>query len=233
MSTAGGGRLAGRIALVTGASSGIGEATAMALAQAGARVAIAARRRDRLESLASRLRPLGAEPLVLEADLLDEHVAQRIVADTESHFGKLDILATASAYMAGYNLRLLPVVQSLSQLDATYGKDVARTLLTNHALQIVFAPREQQDANDYSDMLGTTTVRRQHVTRGRETTRNETEERRALMLPQELKALGGERQVLLYEGMAHAVLCDKIRYYRERRYKARLLPKVEVPRLEV
>jgi len=67
--------LDGRIALVTGASSGIGEATAIALAQAGARVAIAARRRDRLESLASRLRPMGAEPLVLEADLLDEHVA--------------------------------------------------------------------------------------------------------------------------------------------------------------
>ena len=92
-------RLDGRIALVTGASSGIGEATAVALAQAGARVAVAARRRDRLESLASRLRALGAEPLVLEADLLDEHVAQRIVADTESHFGKLDILVNNAGVM--------------------------------------------------------------------------------------------------------------------------------------
>ena len=92
-------RLDGRIALVTGASSGIGEATAIALAQAGARVAIAARRRDRLESLASRLRPMGAEPLVLEADLLDEHVAQRIVADTEGHFGKLDILVNNAGVM--------------------------------------------------------------------------------------------------------------------------------------
>ena len=64
-------RLDGRIALVTGASSGIGEATAIALAEAGAKVAIAARRKDRLQALASRLAPLGAEPLVLEADLLD------------------------------------------------------------------------------------------------------------------------------------------------------------------
>jgi NADP-dependent 3-hydroxy acid dehydrogenase YdfG len=92
-------RLDGRIALVTGASSGIGEATAIALAQAGARVAIAARRVDRLQALAERLRSLGAEPLVLEADLLDEHVAQQTVRDTESHFGQLDILVNNAGVM--------------------------------------------------------------------------------------------------------------------------------------
>jgi NADP-dependent 3-hydroxy acid dehydrogenase YdfG len=92
-------RLDGRIALVTGASSGIGEATAIALAEAGAKVAIAARRKDRLQALAARLAPLGADPLVLEADLLDEHVAQRIVADTEHHFGQLDILVNNAGVM--------------------------------------------------------------------------------------------------------------------------------------
>jgi NADP-dependent 3-hydroxy acid dehydrogenase YdfG len=92
-------RLDGRIALVTGASSGIGEATAIALAEAGAKVAIAARRKDRLQALASRLAPLGAEPLVLEADLIDEHVAQGIVTDTERHFGKLDILVNNAGVM--------------------------------------------------------------------------------------------------------------------------------------
>jgi type IV secretion system protein VirD4 len=117
----------------------------------------------------------------------------------------------------------------MAQLDATYGREGARTLLTNHALQVLFAPREQQDANDYSEMLGTTTVRRQNVTRGRDVSRSESVERRALMLPQELKALGDDRQVLLCEGLAHPVLCDKIRYYRERRFRARLLPRAEVP----
>ena len=92
-------RLDGRIALVTGASSGIGEATAIALAAAGAKVAITARRKDRLQALAARLAPLGADPLVLEADLLDEHVAQRIVADTEHHFGQLDILVNNAGVM--------------------------------------------------------------------------------------------------------------------------------------
>jgi NADP-dependent 3-hydroxy acid dehydrogenase YdfG len=92
-------RLQDRIALVTGASSGIGEATAIALAEAGVKVAIAARRRDRLDALAKRLAALGAEPLVLEADLLDEHVAQHIVADTEKYFGRLDILVNNAGVM--------------------------------------------------------------------------------------------------------------------------------------
>ncbi|WP_242107767.1 SDR family NAD(P)-dependent oxidoreductase [Luteimonas aquatica] len=92
-------RLEGRVALVTGASSGIGEATALALADAGAKVAIAARRRDRLDALAARLVQAGAEPLVLEADLLDERQAQRIVADTEAHYGRLDILVNNAGVM--------------------------------------------------------------------------------------------------------------------------------------
>jgi type IV secretion system protein VirD4 len=156
-----------------------------------------------------------------------------LLMDEFTAIGKLEILATASAYMAGYNLRLLPVIQSLSQLDATYGQEAARTLLTNHAMQIVFAPREQRDANDYSEMLGYTTVRGSTVTRGRDTTRSETRERRALLLPQEIKALGSERQVLFYEGMPHAVLCDKIRFHQDARFTARLLPAADVPLLDI
>ncbi|MGN6512312.1 MAG: SDR family NAD(P)-dependent oxidoreductase [Lysobacteraceae bacterium] len=92
-------RLDGRIALVTGASSGIGEATALALAEAGAKVALVARRKDRLEALAARLAPLGAEPLVLDADLLDELAAQQVVHEAERHFGKLDILVNNAGVM--------------------------------------------------------------------------------------------------------------------------------------
>lgn len=92
-------RLKGRVALVTGASSGIGEATALALAEAGASVAIVARREDRLQDLAARLREHGSEPLVLVADLLDEHEAQRVVAATEAHFGQLDILVNNAGVM--------------------------------------------------------------------------------------------------------------------------------------
>lgn len=92
-------RLDGRVALVTGASSGIGEATALALAEAGARVAIGARRRDRLDALAGRIVSAGAEALVLEADLADEAQAARIVRDTEARFGRLDILVNNAGIM--------------------------------------------------------------------------------------------------------------------------------------
>ena len=92
-------RMKDRVALITGASSGIGEATALALAEEGATVAIAARRRDRLEELAAKIIKLGAAPLVLVSDLLQEGEAQRIVAETERHFGSLDILINNAGVM--------------------------------------------------------------------------------------------------------------------------------------
>ena len=156
-----------------------------------------------------------------------------LLMDEFTAIGRVDIIASAVSYMAGYNLRLLPIIQSMAQLDATYGKDVSRTIITNHALQIIYAPREQQDANDYSEMLGYTTFRKRNVTRGRDTTRSISEERRALMLPQELKAMGFDQEVFLYEGIAHPVKCEKIKYYKERHFTARLLPKVEIARIKV
>jgi type IV secretion system protein VirD4 len=155
--------------------------------------------------------------------------------DEFTAIGKVEIISSAVSYMAGYNIRLLPIIQSMSQLDATYGKDVSRTIITNHALQIIYAPREQQDANDYSDMLGYTTVRKRnrsqsHGAQG-SVSFSESEEKRALMLPQELKAMGFDKEVFLYEGIPYPVKCDKIKYYQDRYFTQRLLPKVTVPTL--
>jgi NADP-dependent 3-hydroxy acid dehydrogenase YdfG len=91
--------LEGTVALVTGASSGIGEATALALAAQGARVAVVARRRDRLDALAERIRAAGADALVIEADVTDEGRARRAVADTVTHFGRLDTLVNNAGVM--------------------------------------------------------------------------------------------------------------------------------------
>lgn len=160
-----------------------------------------------------------------------------LLMDEFTAIGRVDIIARAVAYMAGYNLRLLPIIQSMAQLDAVYGKELSRTILTNHALQIIYAPREQQDANDYSEMLGYTTIRRRSRTRshgqGHSVSDNEVLEKRALMLPQELKAMGPEKQIVLYEGLAHPVLCTKIRYYKDSYFTRRLMPKAEVRPLEL
>jgi len=91
-------RLDGTVALVTGASSGIGEATAVALADEGARVALVARRRDRLEALAERLG--GTErALVVEADITDVDAARRAVETTVAELGRLDTLVNNAGVM--------------------------------------------------------------------------------------------------------------------------------------
>ena len=158
-----------------------------------------------------------------------------LLMDEFTSIGRVDIIASAVSFMAGYNLRLMPIIQSMAQLESTYGRENARTIMTNHALRIIFAPREQQDANEYSEMLGYTGMRKDSVSRSRSressVTRSESEERRALMLPQELKAMGDDKQILLVEGMAHPVMSDKIRYFKESAFKDRLLPRVDVPLL--
>jgi len=91
--------LEGRVALVTGASSGIGEATALAFAAAGAKVAVTARRADRLQSLVKRIEDQGGEALAIAADVSREDEAQRIVRETEARFGRLDILVNNAGVM--------------------------------------------------------------------------------------------------------------------------------------
>jgi NADP-dependent 3-hydroxy acid dehydrogenase YdfG len=91
--------LENRIALVTGASSGIGEATALAFAKAGAKVAIAARRRDRLEALAANIRAENSDALVIGADFASEAEAQAAVREAEDHFGRVDILVNNAGVM--------------------------------------------------------------------------------------------------------------------------------------
>jgi NADP-dependent 3-hydroxy acid dehydrogenase YdfG len=93
--------LAGKVALVTGASSGIGHAGAVALAAAGATVAVGARRADRLETLVSLIEKGGGQAIALPGDVTDEKVAQGMVADTIRHFGRLDILVNSAGIIDG------------------------------------------------------------------------------------------------------------------------------------
>jgi NADP-dependent 3-hydroxy acid dehydrogenase YdfG len=91
--------LAGTVALVTGASSGIGEATAFALAADGAAVALVARRKDRLEALAARIAEAGGKALVIEADVTDQQQAAQSVETTVRELGRLDTLVNNAGVM--------------------------------------------------------------------------------------------------------------------------------------
>jgi len=163
-----------------------------------------------------------------------------LVHDEFTAMGRVGVISSAAAFLAGYNLRLLTVVQAMSQLDAVYGDKEARTFATNHGLQILFAPREQRDADEYSAMLGHFTERATSRGRSRSfsghgsstVSRNDSEQRRALLLPQEFKELGSERLVVIVEN-CKPILGEKIRYYRDKAFTSRLRPAPAVPRMDM
>jgi NADP-dependent 3-hydroxy acid dehydrogenase YdfG len=93
------GTLEGKVALVTGASSGIGEATAVALSREGAAVALGARRVDRLESLRDRIESDGGRAAAIEVDVSDESSARAFVEGAREQLGGLDILVNNAGVM--------------------------------------------------------------------------------------------------------------------------------------
>jgi NADP-dependent 3-hydroxy acid dehydrogenase YdfG len=100
-------KLTGTVALVTGASSGIGRATARTLAELGATVAVVARRRDRLEALVRDIESGGGKALAIAGDITNRASAEAAVRQTIEHFGRLDILVNNAGVM-----NIGPVVES-------------------------------------------------------------------------------------------------------------------------
>ena len=164
-----------------------------------------------------------------------------VLLDEFTALGRINILNAAVGYLAGYNLRLVTVIQAVSQLESVYGQHDARTFATNHALQVLYAPREQRDANEYSEMLGTFTQKEKSRGRssssgakggGSSQSTNESSQRRALLLPQEFKELGVDREVLILEN-CKPILADKIRYYTDPLFMERLMPPPDLPELDL
>ena len=93
------GSLEGRKALITGASSGIGEATAEAMAAEGAAVALGARRKERLDDLAGRINDGGGTAVAIEADIADEQQAKNLVETAHAELGGLDCLVNNAGVM--------------------------------------------------------------------------------------------------------------------------------------
>lgn len=111
------GDLTGRVALITGASSGIGAATAVLLAKHGAAVALSARREGRLVALASSIAEDGGKAIVLAGDICDEAVASRTIEDTVRQFGGIDILVNAAGIIRAGGATDLPTEEWRRLID--------------------------------------------------------------------------------------------------------------------
>jgi NADP-dependent 3-hydroxy acid dehydrogenase YdfG len=148
--------LKGTVALVTGASSGIGAAAAATLAGQGAAVALAARRRDRLEQLAGSIREQGGTALVLESDITGEQQATEVVERTVAELGRLDTLINNAGVMllgpaAGAPLSEWQRMVDLNVLGLLYCAHAAIPHLLSAAAQ---GPREVADMVNISSVAG-------------------------------------------------------------------------------
>jgi NADP-dependent 3-hydroxy acid dehydrogenase YdfG len=155
--------LDGTVALVTGASSGIGEATALALAEHGAAVALAARRRDRLEDLAGRIREAaGGDTLVLEADLTEEAQAVSAVERAAGELGRIDLLINNAGVML-----LGPVVEAdTAQWSRMLDINVNALLYCANAALPHLLSAAQDSPRGVADMVNVSSVAGRTVRRG-------------------------------------------------------------------
>ncbi|MEY2440983.1 MAG: hypothetical protein QOJ46_409 [bacterium] len=146
--------LQGTVALVTGASSGIGDATARQLAARGAAVAIAARRKDRLDKLAQEIEDAGGTALAIETDVTDQEQAKALVARTVEQLGRLDTVVNNAGVML-----LGPIVDApTEEWDRMISLNLQGLLYVAHAALPHLLEAAQDDPRHVADLVNISSV---------------------------------------------------------------------------
>ena len=153
-----------------------------------------------------------------------------VLMDEFTTLGRVGIIAKSIGQIAGFNMRLLLVIQGISQLIAAYGEQDARTIEDMCVVQLLYPPRAQKDANEYSEMLGAYTAKATStgISRPRafgnnngSASENVSDQRRSLMLPQELRELPWENEIIIKQGIK-PILCNKAFYFTDPVFLKRL-----------
>lgn len=151
-----------------------------------------------------------------------------VILDEFARLGRASVIASAFSYVAGYGIRLLPVIQSRSQLRGVYGEHVANEIVANCGVEVAFTPKELRVANELSERIGY--VGQESVTRSltingwlANRSKSISEQRRALMLPQELLQFPATKLILLRGGIP-PIIGSKIFYFQSRFFRKRALP---------
>lgn len=141
-----------------------------------------------------------------------------LLMDEFTAAGRIPALSKGVSYLAGYGVMLMPIIQGHSQLRDVYGDNAAETFAINLGLQIDFAPRDNDRAEEISKALGDQTWRvkswgRTFGQRGSKS-ENRSDQVRPLMKPQEVKEIGMWKQFIFMENL-RPIFCKKIAYYEE------------------
>jgi NADP-dependent 3-hydroxy acid dehydrogenase YdfG len=154
--------LFGTVALVTGASSGIGEQTALTLAGLGADVVVAARRVDRLDLLVKRIEDANGRALAVEADVTDEEQARTAVAAAVERFGRLDtVIANAGVMLLG------PIVDAdVTEWRRMVELNTLGAMYTAHAALPHLLSAAEREPRRVADLVITSSVAGRRVRQG-------------------------------------------------------------------
>ncbi len=156
-----------------------------------------------------------------------------VILDEFARIGRASVIASAFSYVAGYGIRLLPVIQSRSQLRGVYGEHVADEIVANCGVEVAFTPKELRVANELSERIGY--IGQDSITKSltidgllANRSKSTSEQRRALLLPQELMQFPSNKLILLRGGIP-PIVGDKIFHFKSRFFRARAFAAPIVP----
>lgn len=142
-----------------------------------------------------------------------------LLLDEFARLGRASVIASGFSYVAGYGIRLLPVIQARAQLRDVYGPDVTSEIVQNCGVELVFTPKHIDVAKEISERLGNYTYeaksRSKRIWDAFEGSVSTSDQRRPLMLPQELLLLSQEDVIVLRAGIP-PLKGGKIRYYKDK-----------------
>src|SRR3546814_577966 len=142
-----------------------------------------------------------------------------LLLDEFARLGRASVIASGFSYVAGYGIRLLPVIQARGQLRDVYGPDVTSEIVQNCGVELVFTPKDIGVAKEISERLGSYTYAAQSKSRrvweAFEGSVSVSDQRRPLMLPQELLLLSQDDVIVLRAGIP-PLRGKKLRYYKDK-----------------
>ena len=160
-----------------------------------------------------------------------------LLLDEFTALGRIPAIEKGVGYLAGYGIRPVLVFQTPSQVEEVYGRTARQTFFSNFAIRMVFAPREQPDAEELSKLIGYYTYKARSTSRSRGKSSSSgssiSDQKRAVMNPDELKVMPDTDCIISMAGM-QPIYAEKILYYKDPALKGRAnLSLPHVPELKV